>query len=225
MARKRRQAHELSRDMAAERLHGIEADHDGDPDKADQHPRQPVARHLLVRRQEMGEQHGEQRRRGIEDRGDARGDVLLAADNEREGDGVVDEADAEEGSPDAPVGRQLQPHGPEQAQHQHRCHGNPPDDHREHRQFLHRHGIEEERAAPQQGQEKQPRPLGQGHRPVGRNFVRHHSPHDGTMEHGLKPCHRHLLHSTRFLTVRPYLRLFPAKAALTPSPMNRTPLT
>lgn len=45
------------------------------------------------------------------------------------------------------------------------------------------------------------------------------------MEHGLKPCHRHLLHSTRFLTDLPYLRLFPAKAALTPSPMNRTPLT
>ena len=47
------------------------ADHDGDADQPEHDAEHAVERELLVRCRDMGDQRGENRRRGIEDRGDA----------------------------------------------------------------------------------------------------------------------------------------------------------
>ena len=123
-------------------------------------------RHALVAGEVVGEDHGEERRGGVEDGGQAAGDVPLRPGDQAEGHDIVEKAHDEIGAPRGAVAR----HGGAG-----RAHGKveqgAADDHAEGddgegRQDLDGDGDVEIRAAPQQRQGDEQRPFGGRHRAV-----------------------------------------------------------
>ena len=76
-------------------------DRDADDARADAGELEPAR--LLVRREQMRDDDAEERGRGIDDRGEAAGDLGLAPEDQAERDQVVEQAHAEEGEPHPPA--------------------------------------------------------------------------------------------------------------------------
>ena len=118
----------------------------------------------------MRDDDGEQRRRGVEDRGDAARDVALAPGDEGERDGVVEDAHAEEGDPDPPLARQRHAHEAQRHEKGRRRKRDARDDDRQRRQLGDRDADEQERAAPQHREPDEERPFGRRHARVDRGL-------------------------------------------------------
>ena len=121
--------------------------------------------HPLVAGQQVGEEHRPERRRGVEDRGEAGGDVRLAPGDQAEGYRVVERAHGR--------GRRARPRataapaGPSRRGRRLRMRRREPDAQRhqgQRRQFAERHAGEEEGPAPEDGEGDQQPPFGGGHR-------------------------------------------------------------
>jgi hypothetical protein len=122
---------------------------------------------LFVGGEHLRDQHRPKRRGGVEDRGEARTDPGLADKNQGEGNGVVDQPEHQQFAPVADEGlietghaaeSQMQRDGREADAKQHQRH-------RWH--MLHGDAAKEERAAPDQAQQEQQTPGGQGHGTIG----------------------------------------------------------
>ncbi|ENN89484.1 hypothetical protein RHSP_65756 [Rhizobium freirei PRF 81] len=127
------------------------ADHQSHAGEADDDADQAVSCHLLIRRQEMGNDDGKERRGGVEDRGEAACDMGLTPDDQQERNDVVQEAHPEEGKPRLTIPR----HGMAGRSHdnvQSNC--RQPDargDDGEGRKFAHQNAVEQEGATPKNG--------------------------------------------------------------------------
>ncbi len=135
-------------------------DHQDDAGKADDHAREPVARHALIRGDKVGDDDGEEWRRGVQDGGEYRGDVSLAPHDQAERHDVIQETHADEGCPDAAVASQSvsrEWQNKVENQSRKRC---AQRHEREGRQSREGHAREEERPTPEHGKGEQHSPLG-----------------------------------------------------------------
>lgn len=94
------QAGELCRDARAQAAQGVWSDHEHGAREAHGDAGQLETRQLLVGREQVRDQDGEQRGGGVQDRGEAAGDMVLPPDDQDEGHHVVEQPHAEERGPD-----------------------------------------------------------------------------------------------------------------------------
>ena len=104
-------------------------------------------------------QHGEQRRRRIQDRGQSARDIGLPHHDQRERQHVVEQRDAEERPPARKPPRKGDPIDPQDRQQNQRRERHAKKDQRERRQFFQRNAVEKERSAPENRQHPEQRPV------------------------------------------------------------------
>jgi len=145
------EAGELRPDARAPPAQRIRPDHRYDSRKAHNDARRFQRRQLLVRREQVGGQHGEQRCGGVRNGDEATGDVVLPPNDQREGDHVVEQPHAEKGGPDRTLCRHALAEDAQQKQERCGGHGDPQPDQGEGGQFTDGHAVEEERNRPSRG--------------------------------------------------------------------------
>jgi hypothetical protein len=111
----------------------------------------------------MGDEHGEERRRGVEDRGETRRDVDLPPGDEREGNRVVEKPHAEERGPGGAIVREGRARDPQHSMQRERRQRHPCGDEEDRRDLPHRDAHEQERAAPQHRERQDHRPIAAAH--------------------------------------------------------------
>jgi hypothetical protein len=149
--------------MAAEAGHEVEADHQRHAGQPQPDADQLRRRRLFVGGQGMRHQHGEERRRRVEDRSQAAGDFLLAPEDQAERDRIVEQPHQQEIAPERdPARHPLSDRENQQMQ----CRRGDRDA-REHdgerRQRGDRDLGEEERSTPDDGKQDQQQPVPPGH--------------------------------------------------------------
>jgi hypothetical protein len=166
-----READKLRQDVDPEIVQGGGPDHQDRSGKADQNAGELGARRMFVTRADMRDHHPEERRRRVQDRGEAARDMGLAPREQRERDDVVQEGHAEQGAPDPRLPRQrhrneaehdIEDHGRDRDAQEHQC---------QRRQFVQDDAIEEEGPAPQHREGEEHRPFGAGHAAMDRRHA------------------------------------------------------
>src|SRR4029078_2865996 len=102
----------------------------------------------LISGEPVGGEDGEERRCSVQNRGEARSDLMLPPDDETEGNGVVDKSHDKEGTPQSGVLARQEAHGPGTQPETQAAEAHSKEDNCEDRQILERHGIEKERSSP-----------------------------------------------------------------------------
>jgi hypothetical protein len=90
---------ELRRHIVPEPAESVGADHQDHTGQAQQDARDAPGRQSLIGGQEVGEDGGEERRAGVQDRGEPAGDARLAPEDQAEGNDVVQRGHDREGLP------------------------------------------------------------------------------------------------------------------------------
>ena len=129
-------------------------------DQAGEHARRRAASSSFSSPASGHHHDGEQRRRGIQDRGQPARDIGLPDHDQRERQNVVEEARSRKraASPTSPAAS-LSDRSAAPAAGSMRRERHPQEDQRQRRQFAQRHAVEEERAAPQDREQAEQRPV------------------------------------------------------------------
>ncbi len=133
----------------------VENDH---ADQARDDARDPPRVQLFLARHRHHD-HREQRRRGVQDRGQPARNIGLPDHDQRERQHVVEKPDGDERPPARQAARETDAVEPQQRQQHDRGERHAQEHHRQRRQFLQHHAVEEERPAPQDREQAEQRPV------------------------------------------------------------------
>lgn len=140
------QAGKLRRGVRAQAAQGVRADHDHRAREAGGDAGRLEGRQPLVGCEQVRDQHGKQRRGGVQDGREAARDVVLPPDDQRERHDVVEQPHAEEGSPNATRRGQALTEQAQREEQGRRGDRHAQPDQGERRQLAHSHPVEEERS-------------------------------------------------------------------------------